>query len=74
MAGFWKSSMRDKTRNGSFLGVLFGLLIASSNISWIQSIVTWAVDLIPVAYHFEYISYVLFGILGLIVGYGIDRW
>jgi len=74
MSTFWKASMRDKVKNGTVLGLLFGILIASSDISWIQSIVTSTVDIIPTEYHFEYISYVTFALLGMISGYIIDKY
>ena len=72
MATFWKRG-RDTLHNGSILGVLFGLLLASSSVSWIQSIVETIVNIIPVEYHFQYISYLVFGIIGFGIGYFIDR-
>lgn len=63
----------DNLTNGLILGAIFGLLIASSNISWIQSIVTAVVDAIPVEYHFQYVSYVVWGFLGMLAGYIVDR-
>ena len=74
MGTFWHGSTKDRVKNGSVLGFLFGLLIASSSIPWIQSIVTTIVNLIPATYHFPYISYVTFGILGLCTGFIIDKW
>ena len=71
---FWKSSSRDKVRNGAFLGMLFGLLLASSVIPWINSIVTYVVDFIPVGYTFPYIEYVTWGLIGLLAGYIIDKY
>ena len=71
---FWKSSARDKVHNGAFLGMLFGLLLASSNITWINSIVTYVVDFIPVSYTFSYIEYVVWGLIGLLAGYIVDKY
>lgn len=69
--GIGKAS--DNLLNGTVLGVVIGLLIASSNIAWIQSIVSTIVNLIPSQYHFDNISYVVIGSIGAIVGYLVDR-
>lgn len=71
---FWNSSTKDKVRNGTLLGILFGLLLASSVIPWINSIVMFVVNYIPSTYHFPYIEYLVWGILGGFLGYAIDRW
>lgn len=73
MSNFLKSSARDKVRNGTFLGVLFGLLLASSAIPWINDIVMWAVENIPIPY-FQYMEYVVWGIIGGILGFIVDKW
>jgi len=74
MAGFWKSSARDKVRNGVFLGLIFGLLLASSVIPWINSIVMFVINKIPTTYHFQYIEYVVWGLIGSLLGYIIDKY
>ena len=71
---FWKASPRDKVKNGVFLGTIFGLLVASSSITWIQSIVTAIVNIIPEEYHVSYIKYLVFAFIGSIVGYATDKW
>lgn len=73
MANFWKASMKDKCKNGTFLGLLFGLLLASSLIPWINSIVMAVVDQIPIE-HFPYMEYIVWGLIGAITGYIIDRY
>ena len=72
MTNFMKRGS-DGLLNGIVLGFLIGLLTASSSILWIQSIVTFVVDMIPLEYHFEYISYAVFGVIGMGIGYFIDR-
>lgn len=66
--------MADKLLNGSILGAIVGILIVSSSISWIQSFVTTITNLIPADYQFQYISYVVFGVIGLLVGYLLDKY
>ena len=63
----------DNLLNGVVLGAGIGVLIASSEISWIQSLVGYMTNLIPAQYHFQYIEYALLGLIGGITGYIIDR-
>ena len=72
MTNFMKRGS-DGLLNGLSLGLCFGILLASSDISWIQSIVTAVVNIIPVEYHYQYIDYTTFGLLGMGIGYFIDR-
>ena len=65
--------MGDNLLNGTVLGVLFGFLVASSNLLWIQSIITSIVNIIPVTYHFQYMEYFIMAGLFGIIGYLIDR-
>jgi len=65
--------MVDKLLNGTILGTLMGVLIASSSIGWLQSIVSNIVAIVPADYQFQYIRYVLMGVLGAIAGYIIDK-
>jgi len=69
----WLRKGSDDLKNGLVLGAIIGILIASSSISWIQSIVTSVTNLIPAEYQFEYAKYVVWGLLGLLAGYIIDR-
>lgn len=72
---FWKASMRDRVRNGTYLGIVFGLLVASSDITWIQSIVTSIVGTLPENYQsVKFIDYVLFGLIGGGLGYFVDKF
>ena len=64
----------DKLKNGTALGAIFGLLVASSGVSWIQSIVDTIIDVVPEDYQFKYIGYVVFGALGALAGYIIDKY
>lgn len=70
---FWKASVRDKVKNGTFLGLLFGLLLASSLIPWINSLVMTVVDSIPIEY-FKYMEYIVWGLIGSLAGYIIDKY
>lgn len=65
--------MADKMWNGMLIGTLLGVLVASSSISFIQSIVSTVNGIIPLAYQFQYSSYVIFGLLGFILGWIIDK-
>lgn len=72
--GFWSSSTRDKVHNGTVLGLLFGLLLASSVIPWINSIVMFVVNYIPTAYQFAYIEYIVWGAIGALAGFILDKY
>jgi hypothetical protein len=63
----------DNLLNGAILGVLIGVLIGSSNIPFIQTAVSWITNLIPEAYHFMYMEWIVVGLLGGIIGYIVDR-
>lgn len=59
--------------NGQLIGALLGILFASSSIAFIQTIVLTVNGLIPAAYQFQYIQYVIFAILGFIIGWIVDK-
>ena len=72
MASIWRKT-GDNLKNGTILGVLFGFLIASSSIVWIQSLITTVVNFIPLNYHFQYIEYFIMASIGGVIGYFVDR-
>ena len=65
--------MADKMWNGALIGAIMGFLIANTSISFIQSIITSITNLIPTAYQFQYISSILFAIIGALIGWYCDK-
>jgi hypothetical protein len=75
MANLFKKG-GDNLLNGIGLGVAFGALVATSNISWIQSTVNSIMSAIPVTYISwagDYAKMAVFGGIGALVGYFLDR-
>ena len=70
--GFMRRSRgSDSLYGGAILGTIVGLLVASSSISWIQSIVTTVTNIFP---SFQYNSYIVFGLIVMIAGYINDKY
>ena len=67
----------DDLKNGLVLGAIIGLLIADSSTLWIQTIVTTITELMPMsiqdAVSMKWLPYVVFGVLGSLIGYFVDR-
>jgi len=60
---------------GTVLGIAVGALIATSNIIWIQNIVTAIMNWIPaewLSWAGSYASIVVFSLIGGIIGYIVD--
>lgn len=75
MAGLLKHGS-DSQINGILLGAVTGVLVASSNISFVKSIVDMVMSVVPTSWNitgsmFPF-SYLVFGVLGLVVGWFID--
>ena len=66
---------KDNIWNGVILGAVIGVLIASSEISFITSIVDFVMKVIPEQYAtLTYMKYIVFGVVGGIVGAIVDRY
>ncbi len=63
----------DNLFNGLIIGIVTGLLVASSNISFIHTVVEFVTNLVPAQYHFQYIEYAVFALIFGILGYILDR-
>ncbi len=73
MGNLWKKGS-DNILNGTILGALLGVLLASSNISFLHTAVMWVTNLIPSQYHFfAGFEYLVWGVIGAIAGHIIDR-
>ncbi len=71
MASFWKSSLRDKARNGTFLGMLAGLFIWQG-----ANIYTFIIENFPSAWYYlgEW-SLPIYLIVGFgLIGFIIDKY
>lgn len=65
----------DNLINGAIVGALMGILLSSSSFGWAQSITSWIVGVIPVAWTSwagAYANYVVFGVIGGLIGYILD--
>jgi hypothetical protein len=65
----------DNLLNGAIVGAIMGVLLASSSFSWAQSIVTAVTGWIPstwTSWAGTSANYVVFGLLGGIIGYVMD--
>ena len=65
----------DNLLNGVILGAVAGVLIASSNLSFIQAIVTPVMSAVEryVTWAGTYKEELVFGLIGALVGYFLDR-
>lgn len=66
---------KDSLINGAVLGLIIGVLIASSNISWISSIVDTIIGFLSEDFQsLTYVRYFVIGIIGLGAGIIVDRY
>lgn len=66
----------DNLINGAIFGAIFGYLIATSSVGWIQNIVASVMGVIPSSWTWltslGYAKEIVFAFLGAVIGYALD--